>query len=102
MKTIEGGICAAKGFKANGIHCGIRKNKSKRDLSLIVSDVKATAAAVYTTNLVKGAPILSIRSTLPTDMPRLSSATAELPTPATPTELKRRKPWVSSSRMHSA
>ena len=54
MKTIEGGICAAKGFKANGIHCGIRKNKSKRDLSLIVSDVKATAAAVYTTNLVKG------------------------------------------------
>ena len=57
MKTIEGGICAAKGFKANGIHCGIRKNKSKRDLSLIVSDVKATAAAVYTTNLVKGAPI---------------------------------------------
>lgn len=57
MKTIEGGICAAKGFRANGIHCGIRKNKSKRDLSLIVSDVKATAAAVYTTNLVKGAPI---------------------------------------------
>ena len=57
MKQIEGGICAAKGFKANGIHCGIRKNKSKRDLSLVVSDVRATAAAVYTTNLVKGAPI---------------------------------------------
>ena len=57
MKKIEGGICAAKGFKANGIHCGIRKNKSKRDLSLVVSDVRATAAAVYTTNLVKGAPI---------------------------------------------
>ena len=58
MKEIHGGICAAKGFKANGIHCGIRKNKSKRDLSLVVSDVRATAAAVYTTNLVKGAPIL--------------------------------------------
>lgn len=58
MKEIQGGICAAKGFKANGIHCGIRKNKSKRDLSLIVSDVRAAAAAVYTTNLVKGAPIL--------------------------------------------
>lgn len=58
MKEIQGGICAAKGFKANGIHCGIRKNKSKRDLSLVVSDVRATAAAVYTTNLVKGAPIL--------------------------------------------
>ena len=58
MKEIQGGICAAKGFKANGIHCGIRKNKSKRDLSLVVSDVRATAATVYTTNLVKGAPIL--------------------------------------------
>ena len=57
MKEIQGGICAAKGFKANGIHCGIRKNKTKRDLSLVVSDVRA-AAAVYTTNLVKGAPIL--------------------------------------------
>ena len=52
-----GGICAAKGFKANGIHCGIRKNKTKRDLALITSDVKAAAAAVYTTNLVKGAPL---------------------------------------------
>lgn len=57
MKEITGGICAAKGFKANGIHCGIRKNKTKRDLALITSDVKAAAAAVYTTNLVKGAPL---------------------------------------------
>ena len=57
MKIISGGVTAAKGFKANGIHCGIRKNKTKRDLALIVSDVKATAAAVYTTNLVKGAPL---------------------------------------------
>lgn len=57
MNIIAGGVCAANGFKANGIHCGIRKNKTKRDLSLIVSDVPATAAAVYTTNLVKGAPL---------------------------------------------
>ncbi|MDD6799090.1 MAG: bifunctional glutamate N-acetyltransferase/amino-acid acetyltransferase ArgJ [Firmicutes bacterium] len=57
MKTISGGVCAAKGFKANGIHCGIRKNKTKRDLSLIFSEVPAQAAAVYTTNLVKGAPL---------------------------------------------
>jgi len=57
MKIIEGGVCAAQGFKAGGIHCGIRKNRSKRDLALIVSDKKATAAAVYTTNLVKGAPL---------------------------------------------
>ena len=57
MKMISGGVCAAKGFKANGIHCGIRHNRSKRDLALIVSDVTANAAAVYTTNLGKGAPL---------------------------------------------
>ena len=56
MNIISGGVCAAKGFKANGIHCGIRKNRSKRDLALIVSEKKAAAAGVYTTNLVKGAP----------------------------------------------
>ncbi len=58
MQIIEGGVCAAKGFKANGVHCGIRKNRSKRDLALIVSEKKASAAAVYTTNLVKGAPLI--------------------------------------------
>ena len=58
MKIINGGVCAAKGFSANGIHCGIRKNKSKRDLSLIFSEVRANAASVYTTNLVKGAPLI--------------------------------------------
>ena len=57
MKIIEGGVCAAKGFKASGIHCGIRKNKSKKDLALIVCDKLCSAAAVYTTNLVKGAPV---------------------------------------------
>ena len=57
IKIIDGGVCAAKGFRANGIHCGIRKNKLKKDLALIVSDNVANAAAVYTTNLVKGAPL---------------------------------------------
>ena len=57
MKQISGGVCAAKGFKANGIHCGIRKNRTKKDLALIVSETPAAAAAVYTTNLVKGAPL---------------------------------------------
>lgn len=57
MEIISGGVCAAKGFKANGIHCGIRKNKTKRDLALIFSEKRANAAAVYTTNLVKGAPL---------------------------------------------
>ena len=57
MKMISGGVCAAQGFKANGVRCGIRKTQTKKDLALIVSDVPATAAAVYTTNLVKGAPL---------------------------------------------
>ncbi len=58
MNYIDGGVCAAKGFKAAGIHCGIRKNKDKKDLSLIYSEAEASAAAVYTTNLVKGAPLV--------------------------------------------
>ncbi|MBQ4097926.1 MAG: bifunctional ornithine acetyltransferase/N-acetylglutamate synthase [Clostridia bacterium] len=58
LKVISGGVCAAKGFTASGIHCGIRHNRTKKDLALIYSEVKATAAAVYTTNLVKGAPLL--------------------------------------------
>ncbi len=57
MIIIGGGVCAAKGFSAAGVHCGIRKNKRKRDLALIYSEVPASAAAVYTTNLVKGAPL---------------------------------------------
>lgn len=58
INVIAGGVCAAKGYTASGVHCGIRKNHSKRDLSLIYSCVPASAAAVYTTNLVKGAPLL--------------------------------------------
>ena len=57
LKEIQGGVCAASGFTANGVHCGIRKNKTKRDLSLIYTKTPASAAAVYTQNLVKGAPL---------------------------------------------
>ncbi len=57
MKITDGGVCAPKGFVANGVHCGIRKNKSKKDLALIYSETRASAAAVYTTNKVKGAPL---------------------------------------------
>lgn len=57
LKQINGGVCAAKGFSANGVLCGIRKNRTKRDLALIMSEVPASAAAVYTKNLVKGAPL---------------------------------------------
>ena len=64
MNIVPGGVCAAQGFTAGGIHCGIRKNKTKKDLSLIFSDVPANAAAVYTTNLVKGAPLLVTKAHL--------------------------------------
>ena len=56
-KFVDGGVVAAKGFKASGIHCGIRKNKEKKDLSLLVAAGPVPTAAVYTQNKVKGAPI---------------------------------------------
>lgn len=56
MKYIDNGVCAPKGFKASGIHAGIRKNKSKLDLAMILSDVMADSAAIHTTNKVIGAP----------------------------------------------
>ena len=63
IEFVEGGVCAAKGFKANGIQCGLAHagasvTKKKNDLAMIVADKECTAAAVYTTNKVKGAPIL--------------------------------------------
>ena len=57
MVIIEGGVTAPKGFLASGIHCGIRKNKEKKDLALIYTESAASTAAVYTKNLVKGAPL---------------------------------------------
>ena len=64
MKTVSGGVCAAKGFTAAGVHCGIRKSRTKKDLALIYSQVPANAAAVYTTNLVKGAPLTVTKENL--------------------------------------
>ncbi len=58
LTEIEGGVCAAKGFKANGLNCGLNSDKNKNDLGMVASDVICNAAAVYTTNKVKGAPIL--------------------------------------------
>ncbi len=55
---VDGGVCAAKGFQANGLNCGLNSDKNKNDLALVVSDAMCNAAAVYTTNKVKGAPIL--------------------------------------------
>lgn len=61
---IPGGVAAAKGFTAAGVHCGIRKNKSKRDLALIAADCLCNAAAVYTQNLVCGAPVTVTKQNL--------------------------------------
>ena len=58
IKVISGSVSAPKGFTASGVHCGIRKSRTKRDLALIFSEKPCSAAAVYTTNKVKGAPIL--------------------------------------------
>ncbi len=58
MKRIEGGVCAAQGFRAAGIHVGVKTHASwKKDVALIVSDVDCAAAAVFTKNVVKAAPI---------------------------------------------
>ena len=73
IKVIDGGVCAPKGFKANGVYCGIKKpsidNQNpaaphKNDLGMIVSDSECCCAAVYTTNKVKGAPIIVTKNNL--------------------------------------
>ncbi len=55
---IEGGVCAARGFTANGLNCGLNPDPNKNDLAMIFSKTVCNAAAVYTQNKVKGAPIL--------------------------------------------
>ena len=58
LKFIEGGVCAAQGFKAAGIHVGVKTKAGwKKDVALIVSDVECAASAVFTKNVVKAAPI---------------------------------------------
>ena len=56
LRSVEGGITAPSGFRASGLHCGIKAG-GKPDLSLIVSDAPATAAGVFTVNLAKAAPV---------------------------------------------
>jgi len=57
IKTINGGVVAAKGFKASGIHCGVKKNRIKRDVGIILADNVCSAAATFTLNKVKAAPV---------------------------------------------
>ncbi len=64
FKKVPGGLCASRGFKAAGAHCGIRRNTEKKDMMLVTCDVPCQAAAVYTQNKVKGAPILLTQQNL--------------------------------------
>lgn len=65
FKTIEGGVCAAKGFKASGVYCGIKENPTKKnDIAMVVSDVMCNTAGVYTQNKVKGAPVIVTKKNL--------------------------------------
>ena len=73
---IEGGICAAKGYQANGLNCGLNPDKEKYDLCLYVSDQLCSAAAVYTQNKVKGAPILVTKDHLMRTEGRLKAVIA--------------------------
>jgi glutamate N-acetyltransferase/amino-acid N-acetyltransferase len=65
MNFIEGGVCAAEGFRASGIHVGVKTNNTdKKDLALIVADCDCSAAAVYTKNVVKAAPLYVTKDNL--------------------------------------
>ncbi len=65
FKLIDGGVCAAKGFKASGLYCGIKNNPTKKnDIALLVSDVVCNTAGVYTQNKVKGAPVIVTKKNL--------------------------------------
>lgn len=65
FKVIEGGVCAAKGYKASGVYCGIKENPTKKnDICLVVSDVMCNAAGAYTSNKVKGAPVVVTKNNL--------------------------------------
>ncbi|MBQ8527981.1 MAG: bifunctional glutamate N-acetyltransferase/amino-acid acetyltransferase ArgJ [Lachnospiraceae bacterium] len=64
FKFVEGGVCAAKGFEANGLNCGLNPNKEKNDLGMVFSSMPCNTGAVYTQNKVKGAPILVTKKNL--------------------------------------
>lgn len=63
-ELVGGGVCAANGFKANGVHCGLIDAPEKNDLGLIVCEKDCVTAGVYTTNKVKGAPITVTKNIL--------------------------------------
>ena len=92
---MENGICAPVGFQAAGIHCGIRRNRSKKDLALIYSSVMCTAASTYTLNKVKGAPIAVTKRHLQDGHAQAITAIPAMQIPATPMERKSQIACVS-------
>ena len=80
---IGGGVCAAKGFSAGGVHAGFRKNTAKLDLAMVVADDICTAAGVFTKNKVFAAPVGVTKAHLSAGHARLSQ------TAATPTHVRR-------------
>jgi glutamate N-acetyltransferase / amino-acid N-acetyltransferase len=64
IEIVEGGLTAPRGYRAAGVHCGIKASPDRLDLALLVSDTPATAAAVFTTNLAVAAPVVLSRQHL--------------------------------------
>ncbi len=75
FKITDGGVCAAKGFKASGVYCGIKQSmnpdgndsplkEKKNDIAMIFCDKMCNAAGVYTQNKVKGAPVVITKKNL--------------------------------------
>ncbi|MCH5348518.1 MAG: bifunctional glutamate N-acetyltransferase/amino-acid acetyltransferase ArgJ [Oscillospiraceae bacterium] len=79
FETMDGGVCAAKGFKASGTYCGIKKwgsnvevpdgnespvSSTKNDIAMLMADVSCNTAGVYTSNKVKGAPVIVTKNNL--------------------------------------
>ena len=69
MKIIDGGVCAAKGFKAGSVRCGIKASRTNDDTAIIFSECECNAAATYTMNRVKAAPVYVTMEHLATQMP---------------------------------
>ena len=85
LNEISGGVCAARGFQAAGVHCGVKASSSpdKNDLALILSERECAAAAVYTLNRVKSAPVYVTMDHLErTEPPGVWWPTAATPMPA--------------------
>ena len=91
IKEIKGGVCAAKGFFANGIYSGIKKKKTSKDLAIIYSESLCAAAAVYTQNKVCGANIIVSKENLKNGKAKAIYAIREMQILAIKTELKKQK-----------